>query len=150
MILLKLKVAADVYLRTKITDAVENTLFDTKRLIGRRVADPIAQADCKILPFKVISGPGVKPIIEVNSAGFYADPPEVKVAAEVYLRTKITDAVVNTLVRHEAVDRQEGCRSHRPGRLQAFAFQGHLGPRRQAHHRGKLCRLLRWSSDKLH
>ena len=29
MILLKLKVAAEVYLRTKITDAVVNILFDT-------------------------------------------------------------------------------------------------------------------------
>ena len=50
MILLKFKVAAEVYLRTKITDAVEDTLFDTKRLIGRKVADPIVQADCKLLP----------------------------------------------------------------------------------------------------
>ena len=46
---------------TKITDAVVNTPFDTKRLIGRKVADPIVQADCKLLPFKVISGPGVSP-----------------------------------------------------------------------------------------
>ena len=61
MILLKLKVAAEVYLSTKITDSGANTLFDTKRLIGRKVADPIVQADCKLLPFKVISGPGVSP-----------------------------------------------------------------------------------------
>ena len=46
-----------------------NTLFNTKRLIGRKVADPIVQADCKLFPFKVISGPGVKFMIEVNSAG---------------------------------------------------------------------------------
>ena len=64
-----------------------NTLFNTKRLIGRKVADPIVQADCKLFPFKVISGPGVKFMIEVNSAGeekkiimrrFYDDPPEVE------------------------------------------------------------------------
>ena len=69
MILLKFKMAAEVYLSTKITDSGANTLFDTKRLIGRKVADPIVQAVCKPLPFKVISGPGVKPMIEVNSPG---------------------------------------------------------------------------------
>ena len=63
MILLKLKVAAEVYLSTKITDSGANTLFDTKRLIGRKVADPIVQADCKLLPFKVISGPGINPMM---------------------------------------------------------------------------------------
>ena len=47
----------------------ENTIFDAKRLIGRKFADPFVQADCKLLPFMVISGPGVKPMIEVNFAG---------------------------------------------------------------------------------
>ena len=61
MVLLKSKVAAEVYLRTKITDAIVNTMFDTKRLISRKVADPIVRADCKLLLFKVISGPGVSP-----------------------------------------------------------------------------------------
>ena len=68
MILRKLKVAAEVHLRTKITDAVVNTLFDTKRLIGRKVAYPIVQADCKLLPFKVISGPGVGMSCEIADA----------------------------------------------------------------------------------
>jgi len=32
-----------------------NTVFDAKRLIGRKVADAPVQADMKLWPFKVIS-----------------------------------------------------------------------------------------------
>jgi len=82
----------------------ENTVFDAKRLIGRKFADPIVQADIKLWPFKVVSGPGDKPMIEVNSQGedkkFH--PEEIssmillkmKETAEAYLGTKLNDAVV--------------------------------------------------------
>merc|ERR1719412_1977198 len=82
----------------------ENTVFDAKRLIGRKFADPIVQADIKLWPFKVLAGQGDKPMIAVNSAGeekkFH--PEEVssmiflkmKETAEAYLGGKINDAVV--------------------------------------------------------
>jgi L1 cell adhesion molecule like protein len=82
----------------------ENTVFDAKRLIGRKFADPIVQADIKLWPFKVIAGQGDKPMIVVDSAGeekkFH--PEEVssmillkmKETAEAYLGGKINDAVV--------------------------------------------------------
>merc|ERR1711897_82994 len=38
-----------------------NTIFDAKRLIGRKFADNIVQKDCKLWPFKVESGPEDKP-----------------------------------------------------------------------------------------
>merc|ERR1712176_1360177 len=82
----------------------ENTVFDAKRLIGRKFADPIVQSDIKLWPFKVIAGQGDKPMIVVNAQGeekkFH--PEEVssmillkmKETAEAYLGSKISDAVV--------------------------------------------------------
>merc|ERR1711865_1019744 len=82
----------------------ENTVFDAKRLIGRKFADTIVQADIKLWPFKVVSGTGDKPMIVVNSAGEQKTfhPEEVssmiltkmKETAEAYLGTKVNDAVV--------------------------------------------------------
>ncbi|KAL3824651.1 hypothetical protein ACJIZ3_020680 [Penstemon smallii] len=46
-----------------------NTVFDAKRLIGRRFSDPSVQSDMKLWPFKVIPGPAEKPMIVVNYKG---------------------------------------------------------------------------------
>ncbi|KAK7295694.1 hypothetical protein RJT34_18605 [Clitoria ternatea] len=43
-----------------------NTLFDAKRLIGRRFSDTVVQNDMKSWPFKVISGVNDKPMIPVE------------------------------------------------------------------------------------
>ncbi|KAJ0423844.1 heat shock protein [Aspergillus carlsbadensis] len=45
-----------------------NTVFDAKRLIGRRFADAEVQADMKHWPFKVVDKAG-KPVIEVEFKG---------------------------------------------------------------------------------
>merc|ERR1719355_569105 len=82
----------------------ENTVFDAKRLIGRKFADPIVQSDIKLWPFKVLSGTGDKPMIEVTYNGEQKKfhPEEVssivltkmKDTAEAYLGGKVVDAVV--------------------------------------------------------
>ncbi|KAH6819554.1 heat shock protein 70B [Perilla frutescens var. frutescens] len=46
-----------------------NTVFDAKRLIGRRFSDPSVAADMKLWPFKVVPGPGEKPMIQVQFKG---------------------------------------------------------------------------------
>ena len=46
-----------------------NTVFDAKRLIGRKFADPIVQKDIKLWPFKVESGVEDKPMIVVQYKG---------------------------------------------------------------------------------
>ncbi|XP_030974891.1 heat shock cognate 70 kDa protein 2-like [Quercus lobata] len=79
-----------------------NTVFDVKRLIGRRFNDSSVQNDMKLWPFKVISSPGDKPEIEVNDGKkqFSAEQISSMVlkkmigTAEAYLGTTVKNAVV--------------------------------------------------------
>ncbi|XP_022635904.1 probable mediator of RNA polymerase II transcription subunit 37c [Vigna radiata var. radiata] len=47
----------------------ENTIFDAKRLIGRKYSDPLVQKDKMLWPFKVVSGVNDKPMISVKYKG---------------------------------------------------------------------------------
>lgn len=81
-----------------------NTVFDAKRLIGRKFSDPIVQKDMKLWPFKVVQGPGDKPQIEVDFMGekkrFFAEEissmvlTKMKQTADAYLGGHVKDAVV--------------------------------------------------------
>ena len=46
-----------------------DTVFDAKRLIGRKFNDPVVQKDIKLWPFKVEAGPEDKPVIVVKYKG---------------------------------------------------------------------------------
>ena len=80
-----------------------NTVFDAKRLIGRKFDDPEVQNDAKHFPFKIIDKAG-KPNIEVEFKGETKvfTPEEIssmiltkmKETAEGYLGTKVNDAVI--------------------------------------------------------
>merc|ERR1712110_1069306 len=47
----------------------KHTVFDAKRLIGRKFADPAVQSDMKHWPFTVANDPGEKPVIKVQHMG---------------------------------------------------------------------------------
>ncbi|WOL20338.1 heat shock cognate 70 kDa protein [Canna indica] len=81
-----------------------NTVFDVKRLIGRRFSDPSVQNDMQLWPFKVIVGTGDKPMIIVQYKGqekqFGAEEitsmilVKLREIAESYLGCAVTDAVI--------------------------------------------------------
>jgi len=81
----------------------ENTVFDIKRLVGRRFDDATVQRDMKLMPYKIINKGG-KPYVEVRFKGenkVYS-PEEIsamiltkmKETAEAYLGRKVSHAVV--------------------------------------------------------
>jgi len=81
-----------------------NTVFDAKRLIGRRFSEQSTQADIKHFPFNVVAKDGDKPVIEVEFKGEVKQflPEEIssmvlvkmKEIAESYLGQTVTDAVI--------------------------------------------------------
>jgi len=81
----------------------QNTVFDAKRLIGRKFADSEVQADMKHFPFKIVDKAG-KPVIEVEFKGETKNftPEEISAmiltkmreTAESYLGEPVNNAVV--------------------------------------------------------
>merc|ERR1711903_300365 len=81
-----------------------NTIFDAKRLIGRKYTDPVVQSDMKHWPFKLISGDGDIPRIQVQYKGeektFSAEEIssmvliKMKETAEAFVGKDVKDVVV--------------------------------------------------------
>ena len=81
-----------------------NSIFDAKRLIGRKINDPVIKEDISAWPFKVVGDKDSKPHIEVEYKGETKkySPEEIssmvllkmKEIAEMYLGDKVTDAVI--------------------------------------------------------
>lgn len=83
---------------------VTNTVFDAKRLIGRKFSDPIVQSNMKHFPFQVVPGEDEKPMIEVEFKGetkrFSSEEissmvlTKMKNTAESFIGSDVKDAVV--------------------------------------------------------
>ena len=81
-----------------------NTVFDAKRLMGRRFNDSLVQSDMKHWPFKVLEGAAEKPVIQVQYKGETKrfQPEEISAAvlqkmkaiAEAYLGGEVKNAVI--------------------------------------------------------
>ncbi|XP_020996977.1 heat shock cognate 70 kDa protein-like [Arachis duranensis] len=80
-----------------------NTIFDAKRLIGRKYKDPAIYNDLKLWPFKVVAGVDDKPMIMVNYKGrekFLAAEEISSMIltkmdiAEAYLESSVNNAVI--------------------------------------------------------
>jgi heat shock protein 1/8 len=82
----------------------KNSVFDAKRLIGRKFSEKQVQDDLKHWPFKVEQGPGDKPIIIVDYKGeskkFHPEEissmvlVKMKEIAEAYLSKPVASAVI--------------------------------------------------------
>ena len=81
-----------------------NTIYDAKRLIGRKFTDKTVQNDMKLWPFTVRGDKTDKPMIEVDvgeeKKSFYPEQvsamvlEKMKETAEAYLGEKVTQAVI--------------------------------------------------------
>ena len=81
-----------------------NTVFDAKRLIGRKFSDEFVQSDMKHWPFRVFSGENDKPLIEISFKGekkqFSAEEIssmvliKMKEISESYLGRQVESAVI--------------------------------------------------------
>jgi len=81
----------------------ENTVFDVKRLIGRKYSDPSVQADKKLVPYEIVSQQD-KPMVQITIGGKKSNyaPEEIsamilakmKSTAETFLGKEINHAVV--------------------------------------------------------
>lgn len=82
----------------------KNTVYDAKRMIGRKFSDPIVKEDMKLWPYDVINDGSDKPQVRVQYKGeekkFYAEEisamvlGKMKEVAEAYLGETVTDAVI--------------------------------------------------------
>merc|ERR1712160_60703 len=81
----------------------ENTVFDVKRLIGRKYSDKSVQSDKKLVPYGIVSDKD-KPMVQITQDGKKVNfaPEEVsamilqkmKLTAEIFLGKEINNAVV--------------------------------------------------------
>jgi L1 cell adhesion molecule like protein len=82
----------------------KNTIYDAKRLIGRKFSEKTVQDDIKLCPFTVIGDDNDKPLIEVTVDGkpktFHPEEisamvlTKMKETAEAYLGQSVTKAVI--------------------------------------------------------
>jgi len=81
-----------------------NTIYDAKRLIGRKYNDHSTQSDAKLLSYKLVAGEGGKVMIEATVDGkkklFHPEEisgmvlSKMKASAEAFLGQPVTDAVI--------------------------------------------------------
>ena len=78
----------------------ENTVYSIKRLMGRKVSEPVVEKTKKLVPYTIKAGKNGMAVVEIGGKGY--TPQEIsamilrktKVDAESYLGEKVTEAVI--------------------------------------------------------
>ncbi|KAL9306303.1 putative Heat shock protein 70 family [Arabidopsis thaliana] len=82
----------------------QNTVFDAKRLIGRKFSDPSVQSDILHWPFKVVSGPGEKPMIVVSYKNEEKQFSPEEISSMVLVKMKeVAEAFLGRIVKNAVV-----------------------------------------------
>jgi len=82
----------------------ENTVFDAKRLIGRKFSDATVKSDMKHWPFTVISGPAEKPIIQVKYKNELKEFSAEEISSMVLIKMKeIAEAYIGGEVKNAVI-----------------------------------------------
>ena len=102
-----------------------NTVYDAKRLIGRRFNEPVVQQDIKLWSFNVVSDDNNRPMVKVEHNGsderFYPEQisamvlAKMKETAEAFLGREVTHAVVTVPAYFNDAQRQvsyQACLHH--------------------------------------
>ncbi|MBC7942587.1 MAG: Hsp70 family protein, partial [Chitinophagaceae bacterium] len=77
-----------------------NTLFATKRLIGRRFEDAMVKKEAGLAPYKIVAGPNGDAAVEVDGKTYAPQQisadilAKMKQTAEDFLGEKVTQAVI--------------------------------------------------------
>ena len=86
--------------KNQISSNPKNTIFDAKRLIGRKFDDSTVQADMTHWPFTVTADANQKPQIQINEDHYHPEQisamvlTKMKQTAEAYLGSEVKDAVI--------------------------------------------------------
>ncbi|GJT09480.1 heat shock cognate 70 kDa protein 2-like protein [Tanacetum coccineum] len=102
--------------RNQVAMNPANTVYDAKRLIGRRFNDATVQGYMKVWPFKIIEGESGKPMVVVTYKGdeklFAAEEissmllSKMKEVANAYLNTDVKSAVITVPAYFDDLQRQ--------------------------------------------
>jgi molecular chaperone DnaK (HSP70) len=86
--------------KNQVTSNLPNTIFDVKRLIGRKFNDPDVQKELPNLSYKVVSGKNNSPEIVIDGTNYTPEQisamilTSMKETAEAFLGHKVTRAVI--------------------------------------------------------
>ncbi|KAL7589237.1 hypothetical protein Lser_V15G39484 [Lactuca serriola] len=81
-----------------------NTIFNAKRLIGRRFSDVMVQEDIKLMPFRAIEGPGDMPKVVVTHKGHERQFSTEEISSMVLAKMKeIAEAYIGCTVKNVVI-----------------------------------------------